>query len=112
MKPLRWLMRRWVEFRWGWMYISYIVSGINFITITYYLLIQDLGLDIPLWLYALIIANIIPLITVSIGHFYHRRRQLYIDIHMIQEPAFKEIRRIIREELHQFFGGRDEESHR
>ena len=98
----KWIQRRWLEFRWGWMYIAYIISSINFITITYYLLIQDLGLAVPLWLYASLVAVLLPIFTVSVGHFYHKRYQLHTDILVMYEPLVREIERIVRRELRVF----------
>ena len=86
------IKRRWLEFRWGWAYISYIISGINFITITYYLLLQNLGIDIPIWMYAFFVVSTLPIVTVFIGHFYHRKRQLNVDVELTFQPLIQEIR--------------------
>ena len=94
MKLSDFIKRRWLEFRWGWAYISYIISGINFITITYYLLLQNLGINIPIWLYALFVASILPILTISIGHFYHRKKQLTVDVELTFEPILQEIREL------------------
>ena len=94
MKLVKWIQRRWLEFRWGWIYIAYIISSINFITITYYLLIRDLGINISIYLYALIVAAILPVATVSIGHYYHRRHQLTTDVLLTYEPLLREIKLI------------------
>lgn len=94
------LKRRWLEFRWGYNYISYIISGVNFITITYYLLLEGLDLTyIPIHIYALIVAVTLPNIAIAIGHFYHRKKQLTTDILVTNEPLLNEFRRILQEEL-------------
>lgn len=93
----KWLQRRWLEFRWGWLYISYILSLINFITITYYLLLENIGIGIPIWLYTILVVTIVPLITISIGHFYHRRHQLDVDVSLTLRPVIKRLDEILNE---------------
>ena len=98
-KSLEWLKRRWLEFRWGWIYISYIVSLTNFTVITYYLLIQDISLPIPLHIYALLVITTLPPITIAIGHYIHLRHQLEIDIQLTYEKLVKQITKEISKEI-------------
>lgn len=99
----KFMKRRWLEFRWGYSYLAYILSGINFITITYYLLLDRIpvakALFPRMWIYAVFAATVIPLVAVLIGHFWHKKRQLETDVLVTQEPMLREIRRIVREEL-------------
>jgi hypothetical protein len=92
-----WLRRRWVEFRWGHsLYLALGLSAINFILITYRLLIETvpaLKAVFPhLWVYVLAFILIYPPLTISIGHL-HRTRQLRVEQALAGEqyPLLQEI---------------------
>jgi len=94
-----WLRRRWMEFRWGHgVYLAFFLSFINFLLITYRLLIENVP-SLNQWfpklrLYAIFMLAIYIPLTVTIGHI-HRKKQLKIDQTLIaeQNPYFAEILR-------------------
>lgn len=94
-----WFRRRWMEFRWGHgVYLAFFLSFINFLLITYRLLIENipfLNQWFPrLGLYAIFMLAIYIPLAVAVGHI-HRKRQLKIDQTLIaeQNPYFAEILR-------------------
>jgi ABC-type bacteriocin/lantibiotic exporter with double-glycine peptidase domain len=78
------LKRRWQEFRWGHsVYLVFALSFLNFLLITYRLLIEHVpfleSLFPNLTTYAAIALTVYVPIAVLVGHF-HRKRQLRTDI--------------------------------
>lgn len=102
MKKFNWLMRRWQEFRWGHStYLTFFISFLNFILITYRFLIDYVpflkSLFPRLSIYtACTLLVYIPL-AVAIGHI-HRKRQLKITLAMTteQDPYIMEILNRVR----------------
>lgn len=75
-----WLRRRFWDFRHGHgIYLNYILSFINFITITYHLLISNVRALKPIlphwWLYALFFCLTYPPLAILIGYREYRRKQ-------------------------------------
>jgi len=97
MVNINWLKRRWQEFRWGHsVYLVFAFSFINFLLITYRLLIEYvviLHFTFPnLTVYAVVAFVIYIPVAVAVGHL-HRSKQLRTDVVMVSEknPYFLEI---------------------
>jgi hypothetical protein len=106
MSRLEFFKRRWLEFRWGYSYIQYALGGINFLTITYYLLIERVpalkSIFPHFYMYAITGVIVLPLVAVTVGHL-HKKQQLRTDVAMSFEPLAEDIerrvRRVVREEM-------------
>lgn len=89
-----WARRRWWEFRQGHgIYLVFVLTFINFILISYRLLIEKVTIFkeiVPeLWIFALLFIIIYAPSAVLIG-YWHRRTQLRVETTMIQQqnPIF------------------------
>ncbi len=83
-----WIRRRWWEFRQGHsIYLVFALTFINFILITYRLLIERITIFkevIPeLWIFAILFLIIYAPAAILIG-FWHRRTQLRVETTMLQ----------------------------
>ena len=83
-----WTRRRWWEFRQGHsVYLIFMLTFINFILISYRLLIEKVGIFkelIPdLWLFAVLFIVIYVPAAIIIG-YWHRKTQLRVDSTLIQ----------------------------
>lgn len=84
-----WARRRWWEFRQGHgIYLVFVLTFINFILISYRLLIEKVTIFkeiVPeLWIFALLFIIIYAPSAVLIG-YWHRRTQLRVETTMIQQ---------------------------
>jgi uncharacterized protein YneF (UPF0154 family) len=84
-----WTRRRWWEFRQGHsVYLIFMLTFINFILISYRLLIEKVGIFkelIPdLWLFAVLFIVIYVPAAIIIG-YWHRKTQLRVDSTLIQQ---------------------------
>ena len=84
-----WARRRWWEFRQGHsVYLIFMLTFINFILISYRLLIEKVGIFkelIPdLWLFAVLFIVIYVPAAIIIG-YWHRKTQLRVDSTLIQQ---------------------------
>ena len=80
MDVVEFLKRRWLEFRWGHtIYLGFLLSMINFIVITYTLLIERIGFFKELFprlsLYIIFFIIIYPPLAILMGYL-HRKKQL------------------------------------
>jgi uncharacterized protein YneF (UPF0154 family) len=84
-----WLRRRWWEFRQGHsIYLVFVLTFVNFILITYRLLIERVtffkDLVPELWIFALLFILIyIP--TATIIGYWHRKTQLRVETTLVQQ---------------------------
>jgi len=83
-----WTRRRWWEFRQGHsVYLIFMLTFINFILISYRLLIEKVGIFkelIPdLWLFAVLFIVVYVPAAIIIG-YWHRKTQLRVDSTLIQ----------------------------
>ena len=84
-----WIRRRWWEFRQGHsIYLIFILTFVNFILISYRLLIEKVGIFkelIPeLWIFALIFISIYIPAAILIG-LWHRRTQLRVETTLVNQ---------------------------
>ena len=84
-----WIRRRWWEFRQGHsIYLIFALTFINFILISYRLLIEKITIFkelVPdLWIFAIVFLIIYVPAAILIG-FWHRRTQLRVETTMIQQ---------------------------
>ena len=84
-----WVRRRWWEFRQGHsIYLIFALTFINFILISYRLLIEKITIFkelVPdLWIFAIVFLIIYVPAAILIG-FWHRRTQLRVETTMIQQ---------------------------
>ena len=84
-----WIRRRWWEFRQGHsIYLVFALTFINFILISYRLLIEKITIFkelVPdLWIFAIVFLIIYVPAAILIG-FWHRRTQLRVETTMIQQ---------------------------
>ena len=101
-KIVIWLRRRWMEFRWGHgVYLTFFLSFINFLLITYRLLIENIPI-LNQWFPRLVVYSVFMLIVyiplaIAVGYM-HRKKQLKIDQTLIaeQNPYFAEILRRLK----------------
>lgn len=80
-----WIQRRFWDFRFGHStYLGFALSFINFIVINYHLLISNIpfltSIFTQLWMFAVTFLIAYPILSISIGYFIHRQRQLHTDI--------------------------------
>lgn len=84
-----WARRRWWEFRQGHsVYLIFLLTFVNFILISYRLLIERVGFlkeIVPeLWIFALLFI-VIYVPTATLIGFWHRRTQLRVETTLIQQ---------------------------
>ncbi len=96
-----WLRKRWWEFRQGHsVYLIFILTFVNFILISYRLLIERIPMFqklLPdLWIFVLIFLIIYIPSSILIG-YWHRKTQLKVEatINMQQNPMFAKMFRIM-----------------
>ena len=96
-----WVRRRWFDFRMGHsIYLVFVLTFVNFILITYRLLIERVTFlqDIfnELWIFVFIFIFVYAPAAILIGHW-HRKTQLKVDatISLLENPLFAKWLRII-----------------
>ncbi len=89
-----WIRRRWLDFRQGHtIYLVFAMTFLNFITIQYKLLVEDVKQTLPaiqpvvneLWIFALIFIGVYVPLAIVIG-YWHRKTQWKVE----QEAMFSE----------------------
>ena len=84
-----WIRRRWWEFRQGHsVYLIFVLTFVNFILISYRLLIEKVGIFkelIPeLWMFAIIFISLYIPAAILIG-LWHRRTQLRVETTLVNQ---------------------------
>ena len=84
-----WIRRRWWEFRQGHsVYLIFMLTFINFILISYRLLIEKIpvfkNIFPELWIFALIFISIYVPLAIIIG-FWHRKTQLRVETTIVNQ---------------------------
>jgi len=99
---VKWIRRRWMEFRWGHsVYLAFFLSFLNFILISYRFLVEYVGflkfLFPRLSIYIFVTVLIYIPLAIAVGHL-HRKKQLKTDIslQMEQNPYIMEILEKVR----------------
>ena len=95
----KFIKERWTDARFGLIYVGFILSYITASTVTYadktqiHILFPNF---IEYFIFTFILGGLV--LSPIIGYF-HRKHQNPTDIELINAPLFKEIRKIMREEL-------------
>ncbi len=95
----RWIRERWVEARFGLIYAGFILSFVTASTVTYADIPQIHSIFPNLTEYGIVAILLGGFIFSPIVGHLHRTHQNPTDIRVANEPLFREIRRIVREEL-------------
>jgi hypothetical protein len=95
----QWFKNRWLEARWGLIYVSFVLTFVTATTVTYtdLPLIRSIFSSIEIYGAAILLLGgflIAPLIG-----FFHGKYQNPTDVLKTNQPLLKQIRQIIREEL-------------
>lgn len=97
----RWLRRRWYEFRQGHgIYLVFVLTFVNFILITYRLLIERVSVlqevFAELWIFVILFILVYIPAAIGIGHW-HRKTQLKVEttISVLENPTLARFFRIL-----------------
>lgn len=98
MSTLRWLRERWLEARWGLIYVSFILSFVTASTVTWTDIFQIKQIFPNLETYA-VVAIIGGMAFGTLVGYAHGKYQNPTDVLKGNKPLLLEIREIVREEI-------------
>jgi O-antigen/teichoic acid export membrane protein len=108
MGKAQWLKERWLEARWGLIYVSFVLSFITAATVTWSDIYQVHDFFPSLVEYAAVAVAVGAFVFAPLVGYLHGKYQNPTDVLKANKPLLDEFRRIVREELDDSRRDRDE----